>query len=340
MGSGLPSVVTLGTALLLSLTGATATGDAAEEKERPHGPKAYKGAMIDAHNHPRRQTREKLAKHFTDGAKAGIERIIVMRTPNDYRKSKRDALLARAAQFSNVTILCSGDFAGYIYKGQFKRARSEVAGIREDLNAGRCAGVGEVGLRHYDKRWARGGGQPEVIVTLDDPLVLEVLAAANEYAVPVILHIEPVYRPRAIDTLAQIKRWYKKVCKTYPRARLVATHTGMMSPPDLEELLLSCPNLFADFKVLHSRGVTIGFADLYGVNDLDFRFFEHWAAMFEKHPDRFIFGSDWKEGRRGGYRGRSYRKHIDRVRKMIGSLSPSVQEKLAYSNAKRVFPHP
>ncbi len=111
----------------------------------------------------------------------------------------------------------------------------------------------------------------------------------------------------------------------------------MMSPPDLEELLLSCTNLFADVKVLHTEGAVSGFSDHYAVNDLDFRFFKHWAAIFEKYPDRFIFGSDWKEGRRRGYRGRSYRRHIDLVRKMIGSLSPPVQKKLAYSNAKRVF---
>ncbi len=328
-------LMTLGTALLLSFP-----VFAADENERPYGVRAYEGRMIDVHSHPRTQDKEKLASHFADAAKSGIARIIVMRTPNDYRKSKREKLLGRAARFPNVTTLCSPDLAGHIHKGRIERARREVAQIRENLDAGRCAGVGELGLRHYDKRWSRGGGQHEVILPLDHPLVHEVLAVANVHAVPVLLHIEPVYRPRSIDNLTRIKRWYKEVCRKYPRARLVAAHTGMMSPADLEELLLSCPNLFADFKVLHNRGSVIGFADLHGVNDLEFRFFEHWTAMFEKHPDRFIFGSDWKEGRRRGYRGRSYRKHINRVRKMIGALPPSVQEKLAYSNAKRVFRHP
>jgi predicted TIM-barrel fold metal-dependent hydrolase len=319
----------VGTLAVLALFGC-ATGQATAGQ-------AYAGEMIDAHSHPRKQDKEKLARHFADAAKAGIVRIIVMRTPNDYRKSKRDELLGRAARFPNVTTLCSPDFIGHLHQGRIERARAEVAKIRQDLAAGRCAGVGELGLRHYDKRWARGGGQAEVIVPLDHPLVHVVLAAANTHGVPVLLHIEPVYRPRSIDNLARVKRWYKKVCRQYPRARLIALHTGMMSPPDLEEILLSCPNLFADFKVLHNRGSVIGFADLHGVNDLSFRFFGHWTAMFEKHPDRFIFGSDWKEGRRRGYRGRSYRKHITQVREMIGALPRSVQKKLAYSNAKRVF---
>jgi predicted TIM-barrel fold metal-dependent hydrolase len=312
-------------------------GCATDENERRLGLQSYQGRMIDAHSHPKKQDKEELASHFADAAKAGIARIVVMRTPNDYRKSTREKLLRRAARFPNVTTLCSPDFAGHIHKGRIERARAEVAKIKEDLDAGRCAGVGELGLRHYDKRWSRGGGQHEVILPLDHPLVHEVLAVANVHAVPVLLHIEPVYRPRSIDNLTRIKRWDKEVCRIYPRARLIAAHTGMMSPPDLEEIFLSCPNLFADFKVLHTCGSVIGFADLHGVNDLDFRFFEHWTAMFEEYPDRFIFGSDWKEGRRRGYRGRSYRKHISRVRKMIGSLPPSVQKNLAYSNAKRVF---
>jgi len=176
-----------------------------------------------------------------------------------------------------------------------------------------------------------------LVIPLDHTLVHAVLEAANLHAAPIVLHIEPVYKPWSINKLPQVKRWYKEVCKKYPRVRLVAAHTGMMSPPDLEELLLSCPTLFADVKVLHGEGAVSGFADLYPVNDLDLLFFEQWAMMFEKYPDRFIFGSDWKEGRRRGYRGRSYRKHIEHVRKMIGSLSPSVQKKLAYSNAKKVF---
>jgi len=332
MRSTFAPVITLGMVLLLFLP-----GYAADKNERPYGLKSYEGKMIDSHSHPRKESRKKLARHFADAEKAGIERVIVMRTPNDYLNSRREKQLKRAGQFTNVTILCSSNFAGYTYRDEIELARWEVARIRVDLEAGRCAGVGEVGLSHYDKRWARGGGQHVLILPLDHPVVHAVLAAANLHAVPVVLHIEPVYKPWSANKLPQIKRWYKEVCMKYPRVRLVAAHTGMMSPPDLEELLLSCPTLFADFKVLHNRGATIGFADLYPVNDLDFRFFEHWATMFEKYPDRFIFGSDWKEGRRRGYHGRSYRRHIDLVRKMIGSLSPSVQKKLAYTNAKRIF---
>ena len=311
---------------------------AAENHERAYGKHAYTGKIIDAHNHPRMTGKKRLAKYLSEASKAGVERIVVLTEPRDYLRAKKiKATLKRAARFPVVTVLCSANFVGYYLKGELERARKAVAKIKRDLDRGRCAGIGEIGLRHYDKMWSRGGGQHELVVPLDFPLLHEALAAANKHAVPVVFHIEPFYKPRSIDDLAEIKRWYKRICVKYPRARLIAAHTGMMSAADLEELLQSCPNLFSDFKVLFNKGAVSNFADLDGVNNLDFRFFEDWAEMFEKYPDRFIFGSDWKEGGKGGWRNANYIEHIERVRKMIGSLLPSVQRNLAYLNAKRVF---
>jgi predicted TIM-barrel fold metal-dependent hydrolase len=125
----------------------------------------------------------------------------------------------------------------------------------------------------------------------------------------------------------------------YPKAQLIAVHTGMMSPADLEEIILACANFFANFKFMHSKGALFGFQDLHPINDLDYRLFEPWAALMEKYPDRFIFGSDWKLGRKksGTDSFDKYPRHIKKVRRMIGSLLPDVQEKVLYTNAKRVF---
>ena len=70
---------------------------AGSAEKRPYGPAPYTGPMIDAHNHPKKPNRDKLAAHFADASSVGIERVVVMRTPNDYRKPSRDRLLRRAA---------------------------------------------------------------------------------------------------------------------------------------------------------------------------------------------------------------------------------------------------
>ncbi len=74
--------------------------------------------MIDAHGHPRQVARAKLAAHFKDVSAAGVERVIVMRTPNDFRKEKPEIQLRRATRFANVTVPCSSNFVGYIHPGQ------------------------------------------------------------------------------------------------------------------------------------------------------------------------------------------------------------------------------
>ena len=155
------------------------------------------------------------------------------------------------------------------------------------------------------------------------------LSLADAYSVPLVLHIEPVNPGDDSNRIVEIKRWYQAVCEAYKNVQLIAAHTGMMSPADLEELLLRCPNLHADFKVLHSVRAINGFAHLHGVNDLDFRFFEEWAALMERFPDRFVFGSDWKD-QRHGYTETSYAAHIREVRRIIGSLAPHVQQRIAY----------
>ncbi len=195
-----------------------------------------------------------------------------------------------------------------------------------------CAGAAPRWLADRSRR----GRQPVVTVPLDHPLVHQVLSLADAYSVPLVLHIEPVNPGDGSNRIVEIKRWYQAVCEAYKNVQLIAAHTGMMSPADLEELLLRCPNLHADFKVLHSVRAINGFAHLHCVNDLDFQFFEEWAALIERFPDRFVFGSDWKD-QRHGYTETSYAAHIREVRRIIGSLAPHVQQRIAYTNAKRLF---
>ncbi len=322
-------VVILG--LLLAIL--PSSPEASEKKEPAPGP--YRGPIIDAQNHPKRKSAP-LAEFFGQAREANVEKVIVMKTPNDYRKSNR--LLRDSRPYSRAIVLCPADFVGFIHRENEERARREFDRLKADLTNDTCAGVGEAGLRHYDKTAKKGGsnrGQPEVLVNLNHPLVLEMLGLADGRGVPVVLHIEPVYSPAGIDNLPEVKDWYKSVCRRFPGAKLIASHNGMMPPGDLEELFLSCANLFADFKFMHHRGAAAGFRDLHPMSDLDFEIFPHWRKMIRKYPGRFLFASDWKYGRRGSFE--DYAGHIRTVREMLGVLPPAVQRKVLYENAKRVF---
>jgi predicted TIM-barrel fold metal-dependent hydrolase len=324
-------LIVLGSLFLSLMT----LGDAAGQQELPLGQGKYEGPIIDAHNHPNRASR--VDEFFALVDRAGVEKVIVMSTPNWYRKGKGEEIIEKSLRHSTAMALCSADFIGHRFQGQTATAQRGIDTFAAKLGDGRCQGIGELGIRHYDK--TRTGAQDEVILALDDGFVDQALALADRYGATVVFHIEPVYQPKGIDNTQQIKAWYGRICRRYTRARLISAHTGMMGPADLEEILLACGNVYADFKFMHSKVALFGFQDLHPINDLDYRFFEPWAALIEKYPDRFIFGSDWKYGRKksGDDSFDKYLRHIKKVRRMIGSLRPDVWEKVLYTNAKRVF---
>lgn len=296
---------------------------------------SYNGPIIDAHSHPRKSRMDALEKHFENLSTSGVERMIVMTTPNDYRKAKRLKVLKRAAYFKNVSILCTANFVGFTYQGDLIKAQRSINGIDQDLKNKKCIGIGEVGLRHFNKR--KDGSQHVVEMDLDHQLIHQALSIANFYSVPIVLHIETNSKIEGVDRTIEIKTWYKRVCSKYPHARLIAAHTGMMSPNNLADIFKACPNVFADFKVLHNRGAFFGFSELFPVNSFYGGFLNHWVNLFKKFPERIIFGSDWKDQRQRGYANHNYGNHILTVRRFIGSLPTNIQNNLAYKNAKRIF---
>ena len=325
--------------LIAALLAVSPTGSLAGEK-RPPGSAAgaYGGPIIDAHNHPKRH-RSLLEEFFAQAKEADVEKVVVMTTPNEYRKKEKgEEFLRRSRSFSRAVVLCSADFAGHIFSGNLARARRELDRIRKNLKNGDCRGIGEVGLRNYDKTAKAGGsnrGQPELSIDLDHEMVMEALGLADTHGAPFVLHIEPVYSVKGVDNLSAVKNWYKRICRRFPKAKLIAAHTGMMSPKDIEELFLACGNLYADFKFMHHRGSVTGFQDLHPMNGLDFTIFPHWRRMMNKYPDRFLFASDWKYGRRSSFD--DFTGHIDSARRMLGVLDPATQRKVMYDNAKRIF---
>jgi len=279
---------------------------------------AYKGPVIDAHVHvsdPDGNTFQK------DMKEANVTKAISMSFPG-----KEDMLSGR---YDNIVELCEADFVRY----------SNLSTKHKDK---KCPGYGEVGLRHYNKTKKRRKGkpQPTLVVSFDEKSVTNYLDIANESLSPVVLHIEPFYDIDGIDNLQEVKNFYTSICRDYPKLPLIASHTGMMSAGDLNDLLTECDNLYADFKIMPGRNGQAGFRDLFIIHTKDTRFLHSdWKALFEKYPDRFLFGSDWKTyrmGRRHGGR-LDYSDGIEITRKLLSTLPDDVQEKILYKNAKRIF---
>lgn len=106
------------------------------------------------------------------------------------------------------------------------------------------------------------------------------------------------------------------------QARIVWAHAGMNAPvAEITRMLDRCPNLMAELSYRD---------DIAPAGRLD----PAWEALFLRHPQRFIFGSDtWTPSR-----WRELGALAQAARAWLVQLPPDVAEMIAWRNAERLFP--
>ncbi len=106
------------------------------------------------------------------------------------------------------------------------------------------------------------------------------------------------------------------------RARIVWAHTGFsLEPERVAALLGKYRELWGE---LSYRG---------GITDGSGKLTTAWRALFERHPDRFLLGSDTWINERWA----SYEAIIAGYRAWLVQLPPPVARQIAHGNAKRLF---
>jgi hypothetical protein len=107
-----------------------------------------------------------------------------------------------------------------------------------------------------------------------------------------------------------------------PRAKIIWAHTGFTTPPArVRELLETHPALWGELS--YRSGITGGGGKLS----------DEWRALFARHSDRFLLGSDtWINERWFGYDGimRGYRD-------WLAQLPADQAQRIAHGNAERLF---
>ena len=108
-----------------------------------------------------------------------------------------------------------------------------------------------------------------------------------------------------------------------PRLRVIWAHAGMSSGPQAVGALLDrYPTLWVDLAIRNSDVAPGGTLD------------PGWRAVFLRHPDRFLAGTDtWMTSRWEALPG-----SVTEVRNYLGQLPRDVAEKIAFKNAERLFP--
>lgn len=106
-----------------------------------------------------------------------------------------------------------------------------------------------------------------------------------------------------------------------PEARIVWAHTGFFTDPaKVQAYLERYPGLVCELS--YRGGITEGG-----------RLSAEWRRLFERHPDRFLVGSDTWISERWD----SYARIMGEYRAWLAELPREVAEKIAFRNAERLF---
>ena len=202
---------------------------------------------------------------------------------------------------------------------------------RTDLSNPLCIGLGEIGIAHGAKR----EGQPSIFIDIDHGILMEVFDDVMRAEKWMYVHLEPLNVE--IDTVSNetVFQGLVKVCRQFPSARLIVSHTMMTNPQNVRNVLETCPNVYTNIKILHQEWEN--WKLLEPIHNSDGQIYEDWAKLFEDMPTRFFIGSDFKLWRETKDDAIAYGKTVEEYRRMLGTLQPSVAEQIAYKNAERLL---
>ena len=202
---------------------------------------------------------------------------------------------------------------------------------RTDLSNPLCIGLGEIGVAHGAKR----EGQPSIFMDIDHGILMEVIDDVMRAEKWMYVHLEPLDVESDTVSDETVFQGLVKVCRQFPSARLIVSHTMMTNPQNVRNVLETCPNVYTNIKILHQEWEN--WKLLEPIHNSDGQLYEDWAKLFEDMPTRFFIGSDFKLWRETKDDAIAYGKTVEEYRSMLGTLQPSVAEQIAYKNAERLL---
>jgi hypothetical protein len=303
----------------------------------------YAGPLVDTHSHfnpPTPHRRGFDADVLQAIAKANVDRIILQPPPNEGRFPLREVAARRRLDLERtsdgrVLIMCGSDYLT-VWMESAARSKAKVSSaemtekmgrLARDLRSGRCCGVGEIGVLHFNT----GGNQPVVQLPAAYPPLLAIAEITAAAGVPIEIHAEPI-EPNGASHHDELYSTIALMFERAPGLRLIYAHHGLTNVNNARALLKAFPNLMMNLSYRrrpswsHLEPVTNERGELYS----------DWAALLEEMPERFMIGSDFLFGWIPDAT-EKYTQLIDIDRRLLGSLEPAAARRIAYENAVRVF---
>jgi hypothetical protein len=315
------------------------------DPDRPTRPATlkYTGSIIDTHVHldlPQNglYSRGDLKQIIADMKDAGVELAIFMPTPNEGRireqsRSEQEKLDLMNLDKKRIKLFCGSDYLTYWLHRAHQDGYKEkdfnelIKKLNNDLDSGSYAGVGELAFYHFEKY----PGQNVIMFPPNYEPFLKILDLTAKRSVWVDLHAEPI-TPTGQSYENEVFGGIELFFRRNPDLKLIYSHTAMTNSKNVEALLKKYPHLMMNIKMVRNHDV---WQNLESVVNAEGEFYEDWAELFEKMPERFMIGSDTKFGRNIRGSMSDYSKQIRQVRKALGSLNPEASKMIAYTNAEK-----
>jgi hypothetical protein len=241
-------------------------------------------------------------------AREGVAFTVASSTPSDFVLKLKAAAGARVIALFSPYVTPDGRRTWYRDKGVLTKARQALA-------SGHYAGLGEVHLM--------AGRRPR----RDNAVFQGLLQLAREFRVPVLIHVD-----------ASRPDYLRPICQGYPEVRFLLAHAGgILRPAAIEQLLGDCPNLWVEFSARDPWRYD-------GLTDEAGHLLPGWRALVERHPTRFMVGTDpvwgvtrtqrWDEPDEGWTH---FGQLLDYHRRWLAELPPALEARLRLDNARQFF---
>ena len=267
-------------------------------------------AFADIHVHFNWDQREIIdAQAIVDKLQAaGVEFTVVSATPSEL------ALELWRAGGERVVPLFSPYTHEFGRQDWYLDARTaELA--EQGLRSGLYRGIGEV---HFML-----GFRPR----FDNPVFERLLGLAEQYRVPVLIHIDAANEQPFVD-----------ICRARPGLKLLVAHAGgNLRAEHVRRLIEQCANAMIEFSARDPWRYG-------GLTGKDGRLLPGWRQLVIDYPERFMTGTDpvWKVTRTQSWDqaddGWDYFEQLLAYhRRWLDDLPPPVAERVRIGNARRLF---
>lgn len=259
----------------------------------------YAGPLVDAHSHVPGAT---AIDAYVDAMKRHDVRRVILLGVGGAQKDDAAWIAAAARKYPDrvAPALPIAD----------PTAPDAATSVEAALAKGKVHALGEIHVRQVSRKIDRDPSAPAF---------LKLLEVAARHGLPVIIHDE--LNDAAAANLS-------RALAAQPKAVIVLAHAGETTPAKLEPMLALHGNLMVDLSGMHFQRKPALASE---TGPLD----PAWKALIEKKPDRFLMGIDVWAPRL--FEPAMLDRLMKWTRRILGELSPTVAERLAYRNAVKLY---